>query len=313
MNYVFFDCECSNCLKGEGKICSFGYVKTDENFNIIKKKDTLMNPDAPFRLGDAAHGNGIRLAYPLFRFTSCHTFPTYYEEIKKLLETPDTLAFGFAVTQDVSYLAYTCKRYNLPVFNFRFYDIQLLEKIIHQNKNPNGLDTLINQYKIEPSTFHRSDDDAFMTMEVLRGILNENSISVPQMIQIYPEPLCTSADFVKVLEQRRVQKARKKALNEKIDQMFISLDKISPVLSDYDSNFAKKAFYFDYKMLSYRLDKIRLLATMIKRKGGYITRNPNKADRLVVEKGKGVSNTIQLKEEAQILSFDQISADLHVK
>ena len=30
MKYVFFDIECANCFQGNGKICSFGYVITDE-------------------------------------------------------------------------------------------------------------------------------------------------------------------------------------------------------------------------------------------------------------------------------------------
>ena len=34
MKYLFFDIECANRLN---KICEFGYVLTDENFNILKK------------------------------------------------------------------------------------------------------------------------------------------------------------------------------------------------------------------------------------------------------------------------------------
>ena len=67
MNYVFFDIECANCIHGEGKICSFGFVKTDENFNVIQEHDLLRNPDAPFLLGNAKTGKGITLAYPLDR------------------------------------------------------------------------------------------------------------------------------------------------------------------------------------------------------------------------------------------------------
>ena len=28
--YLFFDVECANCFNGKGKLCSFGYVLTDE-------------------------------------------------------------------------------------------------------------------------------------------------------------------------------------------------------------------------------------------------------------------------------------------
>ena len=44
MNFLFFDCECSKCSKTTSKLCSFGYVLTDSNLNIIKKEDLLINP-----------------------------------------------------------------------------------------------------------------------------------------------------------------------------------------------------------------------------------------------------------------------------
>ena len=44
MNLVFFDIECASVNKTTAKICAFGYVVCDENFNIIKKEDILVNP-----------------------------------------------------------------------------------------------------------------------------------------------------------------------------------------------------------------------------------------------------------------------------
>ena len=43
MNYLFFDVE-SIDLKHE-TICSFGYILTDENFNMIENDDLLINPN----------------------------------------------------------------------------------------------------------------------------------------------------------------------------------------------------------------------------------------------------------------------------
>ena len=37
MKYLFFDVECANVHHGS-KMCSFGYVLTDENLNIIESK-----------------------------------------------------------------------------------------------------------------------------------------------------------------------------------------------------------------------------------------------------------------------------------
>ena len=53
MKYCFFDIECANCFKdnngvSRGKICEFGYLITDENFNKIESAEYIINPKAPF-------------------------------------------------------------------------------------------------------------------------------------------------------------------------------------------------------------------------------------------------------------------------
>ena len=47
-SYLFFDIECANCFNGEGKMCSFGYVLTDADFNILDSQDLVMNPETEF-------------------------------------------------------------------------------------------------------------------------------------------------------------------------------------------------------------------------------------------------------------------------
>ena len=37
MKYLFFDCEFTNCFDSREKICEFGYVMVDENFNDLYK------------------------------------------------------------------------------------------------------------------------------------------------------------------------------------------------------------------------------------------------------------------------------------
>ena len=48
MKYLFFDIECANCFDGTGKICEFGYIQTDEKFNILEEDSIKINPCAPF-------------------------------------------------------------------------------------------------------------------------------------------------------------------------------------------------------------------------------------------------------------------------
>ena len=45
MKYLFFDVECASVHRGS-KMCSFGYVLTDENLKIIDSKDIMINPNS---------------------------------------------------------------------------------------------------------------------------------------------------------------------------------------------------------------------------------------------------------------------------
>lgn len=284
MTYVFFDCECANCLNGEGKICSFGFVKTTKDLEIIKKKDILIDPDAPFLLGNAENGEGIKLAYPLFRFSWAHTFPSYYEEIRRVLKNDEeTIAFGFAIKQDVSYLLYTFQRYQLEVISFRFFDVQLLEQRIHNRNNPSSLDHLIQEYKLPEFTYHRSDDDAYMTMEVLKGIMNETGKSIEELIQICPEAMSDVYTYRKELEEKKRQKELKRKTREKINLFYESLNRVSYNVNCYSNYFYQKNIYFEYYLLVENLDSIYQKAKKIKRSGGNFIRNPNFADYIVVK------------------------------
>lgn len=314
MNYVFFDCECANCLRGEGKICSLGYVKTDENLNIVKKKDILVNPDAPFLLGNAKNGEGIRLAYPLFRFKWAHTFPSYYEEIKKLFtKDEETIAFGFAVHQDVRYLAYTCKRYNLPFFSFKFYDIQKLEQLVHSRKNPSALDTLIETYHLKPFTYHRSDDDALMTLEVLKGILDEKKMTIQQLLEKYPEPLCDTETFTKRLEEKQKQQLKKEAYRNRVVKFYDDMDHVLPNKEMQDTFFTDKTFFFESQLFKGGFNKMYHLATPLRKKGGKITTHPQEADYIVVYSTSKVSNTLKRKEGSHYLNLHTLEKKIKPK
>lgn len=43
MKYLFFDCEFANCFDSKEKICEFGYVMVDENFNVLYKDNLFFN------------------------------------------------------------------------------------------------------------------------------------------------------------------------------------------------------------------------------------------------------------------------------
>lgn len=182
MNYVFFDIECANCYQGLGKICSFGYVITDEGFNILEQHDMVINPDSKFNLGP-----DIKLAYTKSEFKHAPLFPMFYDEIDALLTDPDSLIFGFSVGNDVRYVRDDCKRYDLPAIDYRFYDVQQMYMSYMQIKNQPSLIGICNQYGIdETQEIHKSDDDARMTMEALKRLCELTDKTVGELIADYP-------------------------------------------------------------------------------------------------------------------------------
>ena len=44
MKYLFLDLEMANSKNG-GKICEFGYVLTNEKFEILKEENLIINPN----------------------------------------------------------------------------------------------------------------------------------------------------------------------------------------------------------------------------------------------------------------------------
>lgn len=301
MNYVFFDTECANCLKGEGKICSFGYVLTDEAFQVLKKKDILINPDAPFLLGNARKGEGIELAYPLSRFRNSHRFPYYYDAIRHILEEEDVLVVGFCIHQDIAFLDYTCHRYGLSLPSFSYVDLQKLDKRLYQTKDYRGLDTLIEQFGLAKFTYHRSDDDAMMTMEVFSKILDENHLGIEDVRRDHQEACGTSLELAERLRQRRREKAKKRQLSQKAARLFAQ--KAVPSLSYYNPFFWNKKVFFKTSSLYRHLDYLTKNAERFLLRGMTFVENPAQADIIVYDRGDQLDRIRQQNEKAVFLLF----------
>lgn len=175
MKFLFFDTECANCNDGDGKICSFGYTLTDQNFKVLDKADILIEPRAKFLLP-----RGIRLAYPTREFRKHPPFDAAYGKIKALLEGAD-FVLGHAIYNDARYLISECQRYNKSFFDFKFYDTQLLYMHYNNLKTQVALDKIIQDIGGE-ITFHRSDEDAFASMLTLKDICQKTDKTAAEIL-----------------------------------------------------------------------------------------------------------------------------------
>ena len=219
MRYLFFDIECAGVFKNVAKICAFGYCLTDEQFNIIEKKDILINPQGGFHLTDRKGSQGIVLPYKYEDFKKYPTFKAQADTIYQLLQDENTLVVGHAVQNDVKYLNLESHRFSLPSFSFRFADTQFLYmNVIGDFSRQYGLGVIAERLGVE-FTPHRAVDDAYATMKVagalckaencsLQGLLEKYSVTMGKM-ENYEITQTTSV----ALEEYK--KAREKAKEEK--------------------------------------------------------------------------------------------------
>lgn len=188
MRYLFFDIEASDGIN----MCSFGYVVTNEHFQVLETKDILMNPKAPFLTGlwekeQASKTSKFTLAYPEEVFTRRGAFPTVYEDIKGIFDSCDYV-FGFSVRNDVQYVLTACDRYKLPCVNYKFFDIQALYAKIKHINYQKALETIAVELGINLNdiTLHLSRDDAYLSMLILKEICKQEKLDLNTISEKYP-------------------------------------------------------------------------------------------------------------------------------
>jgi hypothetical protein len=220
MKYTFFDIECANCFQGRGKICSFGYVITDERFNVLEKEDIVIDPHSKFHLTGRGNRPGIVLAYNEEEFKAAPRFPHYYNKIRELLTDKDSIVFGFSVISDAGYVKSECERYKKEIFDYDFIDVQRIFTDMNSLSNTPSLLHAAEEFDAEETQdVHKSDDDAYLTMKVLKGLCNATSLSVPEVIEKYPNCKCWCKDGILDTEYTKYKlmlKAQKLSKMEKL-------------------------------------------------------------------------------------------------
>ena len=176
MKYLFFDIECAD--GGKATICSFGYVITDMDFNILDHDDILMNPESRFYLTGRAGRPDVNLAYPMECFKKAPSFKEFYSRIKALVENEEYYVVGHSIGDDVRYLNKACARYKLEPFKFKFFDTQRMFKELTGEKKQKSLgNSLLALGVDEFFVSHRSDEDARATMMLLEALLKKAKMS----------------------------------------------------------------------------------------------------------------------------------------
>lgn len=185
MEYIVIDTESCTGKGNDGSLCSVGYALADENFVITERNDLLINPlPKRFSVGDKKNlkRTGVMFAYTEEQFRKAPDFKDRYEEIKNLFYGRTVL--GFAMSNDVKYINDACDKFNLPRIEYEFTDVQFLYKLSHPSENSVGLKTLADKYGISYLE-HRSDEDAVVSLLVLKHMLNECNCTFRQYLAKY--------------------------------------------------------------------------------------------------------------------------------
>ena len=167
MNYLFFDIECASHHGGISKMCSFGYVLCDTDFNIIEKKDILINPASEFSR-EFVEDEPDFFAYPIAHFYTQPTFDAVYEEIRGLLTDKNNIPIGHSAVCDASYLTQNIVFYGLEHFDFTYLDTQKMHSAFTSDSRV-SLEKLCEIYGVSPLRAHKSVDDAETTVLITKS------------------------------------------------------------------------------------------------------------------------------------------------
>lgn len=180
--YLFFDIESID--RKSKYICTFGYVLTDENFNVLDKKDIIINPDVV--------EYDWYVLKNMFYYTkedavSSPIFSDVYKEIDALINSSDIVVLGYAITNDLDYLRNDYERAGLDYSFLSGFDIQTFYKKINGLENGLKLFKLANVFGIDTSKFieHKSDDDAFVSMLIAKHYCDVLNLSLDEFIAKY--------------------------------------------------------------------------------------------------------------------------------
>ena len=212
MDYLFFDMECAD----GNRACSFGYVLANEKFEILEKRDLLINPECKFRLGRSGEEPYIRLSYKEDEFRKAPNFAKVYDKIRALLTAENRILLGHSISSDIGFLEKACSRYSKEYFTFEVYDTQKIYSLCARERQMRSLEYIVSELGIDAShlTEHKSCDDAEMTMLVAKALTKRCECGIEELLQTNCASTVSSASLAinrAVKELKACYPKRKKA------------------------------------------------------------------------------------------------------
>lgn len=311
MRYLFFDIECAD---GNRAICEYGYVLTDEKFNVLRKRNILMDPECPFNLTGRDGQADLVLTYPYSEYYKFYPFDDSYETIKNLMTQEDLLIFGHAVNNDIGFLFKDCNRYKLPLFDYTAYDIQkMLPVFDKQNKKYTSLENaFVDLVPLEIRSElkdHRACDDAMKTMLVFKAMVMDLEFTPKDLIEACPKSTFNALEYWERAKARKKEKKKhlQNAAKRKVGQVLWGdlYREHEPLLEDPNS--VGKFLTVSGEMKEH-LKELKNLIQIIKDKGYVAYDRINGSDYLIVfdeENRKEMTSGLKYPYAGQILTYQE--------
>lgn len=237
MKYLFFDCEFASSKGGIERICEFGYVIVDEEFNLLEKDNFIINPNIDRKEWDYYALRKI-LTRKRVEYENSPSFFYFYNKIKNVIEAVDYV-FGHTLSSDAKALNDECIRYSRESINFSFYDV----KEIYRQFDNVKCDLSVTKIKealniVGEEVEHDALADAYNTMLILKEMLDELNLSINDILELVPTAK-DECNYYKVSSLEAAKERKRQAL-------------ANPNITSNDTN------YRDNKILFYQfIDNVK--------------------------------------------------------
>ena len=195
MKYLSFDLEYATSRNGSSKICEFGYVITNEKFEVLERSNFIINPRIERNEWDWKVVNEI-LTRPIIEYECGFDFVHYYPKIKKLIDDADYI-IGHTLFCDAKALNDDCLRFDLPSLNFEFYDVNLIYMEFSNKQQNTSVVNILNDLDIVgEDNIHNAETDAYNTMLELKKMLEILELSFEEIIELCPNVKDKNENYV---------------------------------------------------------------------------------------------------------------------
>lgn len=309
MKYLFFDIECSNCFNGVGKMCEYGYVLTDDNFRIMKTGDIPMSPgkgrEFRFYLKGRKNEKDLELAYEYNYYFSQPEFPTFYNQIKRLMEDSDTICFAYSMNNDILHLYNACKRYKLEQLNYKCYDVQKLVAAYLEKRGQMSLHkaclSIVGPNSCVRLQEHLSRDDAEMERLIFEAICILTKMDSKTLLEQSQFAGTNSIEYIEHVEERGKRKRLKTAGHELYNSLAVpdeELDKPEKLGRRYNISGKLKA----------DLSALKVTINLIQHKNGMLCNRIGKSDFFIAyndEDKENILHSFKRPFEGKVLTYQE--------